>query len=258
MSKKTAILSALGVAVILIISYCQFWNGGVIEPSPDQTDSSVPTSIQERPQPSAPVNKAMPPPPDTSAVEPSNGFLPTEMEDPGKFEAYQKSLKDMAVCLNMEMNPLDAEAEINFDVLNQAINPDLGEIVTQTEEWTTTDLRTKGGELRRIYIENLPDLEMKTSRSLKYYLYGVDGVQKEIPLAKEQMANPSDALIASLESDGEVVGRSVSRRIFYQNGDDLLLVEKNGKIFSFEMVHDGKTYRCTGADKASTFKCQCK
>ncbi|WP_374034728.1 hypothetical protein ACES2I_02145 [Bdellovibrio bacteriovorus] len=256
MSKKSALILSLVTAVLLIFTFCHFYGG-----SPEETADET-LAVQETtgvPAESvAPPVKAVPPPVDVSAAPPSAGFLPTEMEDPGKFAAYQQKLKEMAVCLNMQMNTLDPNVEINFDTFNQVINPDLGDIVTQTEEWTATDIRTKGGELRRIYIENAPSIEAGSSRTLKYEAFSADGTAKALPLSKEQMSNPSDALVASLEADGEVVSRSISRRIYYQNGDDLLLVEKNGRIFSFELTHDGATFRCSGADKASSFQCQCR
>ncbi|AHZ86070.1 hypothetical protein [Bdellovibrio bacteriovorus] len=256
MSKKSALILSLVAAVLLIFTFCHFYGGSPDEAAeetlPVQDATGVPAEAV------APPVKAEPPPVDVSAAPPSTGFLPTEMEEPGKFAAYQQKLKEMAVCLNMQMNALDPNVEINFETFNQVINPDLGEVVTQSEEWTATDIRTKNGELRRIYIENGPSIEAESSRTLKYEAFSQDGTSKSLPLSKEQTSNPSDALVASLEADGEVVSRSVSRRIFYSNGDDLLLVEKNGKIFSFELTHDGATFRCSGADKSSTFQCQCR
>ncbi len=48
----------------------------------------------------------------------------------------------------------------------------------------------KNGELRRILIENIPDPEMESMRTLKYYSIGADGNQTQLPLAKEQMEIP--------------------------------------------------------------------
>ncbi|AFY00153.1 hypothetical protein [Bdellovibrio bacteriovorus] len=256
MSKKSALILSLVVAVLLIVSFCHFYQSA--PPDNAGTDSEA-MGVPAQPEQTATVSsKAEPPPVDVAAAPAATGFLPTEMEDPAKFAAYQQKLKEMAVCLNMQMNALDPNVEINFETFNQVINPDLGDVVTQSEEWVATDLRTKSGEMRRIYIENAPSIEMESSRTLKYYSFDAGGAQKEISLSKEQMANPSDTLVASLEADGEVVGRSISRKIFYSNGDDLLLVERNGKIFSFELAHDGAVFRCTGADKSATFQCQCK
>lgn len=254
MNKKTLIILTVVVAALLIFSYCQFWRAPEETSSDFKSPSQALTEIAVKKN-----NKATPPPPDASAPSVAGmGFVPTKMEDPKKFEVFQKSVKDMAECLNMKVATLDPQAEINFDYFNSVISADLGDIVAQNEDWSATDLRTKSGEIRRIYIETKTDANAEPHRSLKYLAMSPGGGQKELPLSKEQMENPSDTLIASLESDGDIIGRSSSRRIFYQNGDDLLLVERNGKIFSFELPHDGKTFRCTGADAASTMQCQCK
>lgn len=259
MTKKTFIILFIAAAVLLIVSYCQFGKGPDMAPS-QLGEPAVGTESPVMSGSSAKkMTKATLPPPDTAA--PANsaaGFLPTRMEDPKKFESYQKNLKEMAECLNMKVGVLDPQAEINFDYFNSVISADLGDIVAQAEEWSAIDIRTQAGEIRRIYVENSTSGEAEPQRKLKYYSMGSGGEQKELPLSKDQMSSPSDSLIASLEKDGDVIGRSVSRRIFYQNGDDLLLVERNGKIYSFQLPHDGKTFSCLGADSSSTMKCQCK
>lgn len=206
------------------------------------------------------MTKAALPPPDTSASASNggSGFLPTQMEDPKRFEIYQQSLKQMAECLNIKIEDLDPQAEINFDYFNSVISADLGDIVAQIEEWSAVDIRTNSGDIRRIYIESSRSGEPDPERVLKYYSISPGGEHTELPLAKDQMSSPLDSLLASLEKDGDVIGRSVSRRIFYQNGDDLLLVERNGKIYSFQLPHEGKTFSCTAADSSSTMTCQCQ
>lgn len=204
------------------------------------------------------MTKASVPPHEAAAPTVAEAsFLPTKMEDPQRFEVLQQNLKQMAVCLNMKVGALDAQAEFNFDYFSNLISEDLGDVVTQSEEWYATDIRTKAGEVRRIFVENATEGGLNPHRKLKYSSLSPGGEQKELPLTPEQMTNPSDALLASLESDGDVVGRSMSRRIFFQNGDDLLLVERNGKIYSFQLPHDGKTFSCTGVD-GQAMKCQCK
>ncbi len=256
MSKKTALALAFIAAILLIISYCHFGSPpNSLETVSPEAMGTPEDSVMAKTKTSA---KADLPPVQMEATIETNGFLPTQMEDSGRFEAFQKALKEMAPCLNMIVTPLDAQVEINFETLNAAIDTDLGDVVTQSEEWIATDIKTKAGEFRRIYIENQQGPETEIFRTMRYFSYSSEGVQRELPLTQEQMKNPSEALIASLESDGDVVSRAVSRRIFYQNGDDLLLVEKDGQIFSFELSHDGATFRCTGANKSSTFQCQCR
>jgi hypothetical protein len=93
--------------------------------------------------------------------------------------------------------------------------------------------------------------------SLKYYSIGADGEQKELPLTEEQTNDPSETLVASLEADGTVISKSKSQRAFFQNGGNVLTVERNGKLYSFDVPYNEKRFRCEGIDAASTIKCNC-
>lgn len=192
------------------------------------------------------------------AANDANGFLPTQMEDPKRFELLQKSFKELAVCLKMTTGPFTQNDDMNFETLNTVIAPDLGEVVTTMDEWSATDIKTSSGEIRRIFIKNNSDTSTDSVRTLSYYAMQTDGSQKNLPLSKEQANNPSEALLASLESDGQLVSRSSARKIYYQNGDDLSVVEKNGQIYSFAVNHDQKNFGCTGADSSKTLSCHCK
>lgn len=260
MNKKFFIILLLVVVALLTVSYCHFgWGPKKDEPTANLNEESMPTA-----SPSAKKikEKAATPPlvvKKAQAKEASaQGFLPTQMEDPELLKLYQKTLKEMSVCLNMRVAAIDPQAQMNFDYFNNLISEDLGDVVAQEEDWVVTDVRAKSGEYRRVYVENHVDANGTVSRKLKYFSITQGGMQSELPLTPEQSSSPSEALIASLEADGDVVSRSVSRRIFYQNGDDLVLVEKDGKIYSYSLPHDGRTYSCTGADSSSTMSCQCK
>lgn len=260
MNKKFFIVLLLVVVSLLTVSYCHFgWGPKKDEPEKILQNEALPAAslfekkVKEKAAvPPLVIKKAQ-------AKEASaQGFLPTQMEDPALLKFYQNALKEMAVCLNMRVSAVDPQAQINFDYFNSLISEDLGDIVAQEEDWVVADVRSKNGEYRRVYVENHTDANGTVSRKLKYFSITPGGMQSELSLAPEQSANPSEALIASLEADGDVVSRSVSRRIFYQNGDDLVLVEKDGKIYSYSLPHDGRTYICTGADSAATMSCQCK
>ncbi|MGZ3775370.1 MAG: hypothetical protein ACXVCY_14530 [Pseudobdellovibrionaceae bacterium] len=255
MSKKNILFFAVLIGVVIFIAYR--WESP--EHTPDSAAVSKETSSEKKDLRQRTL--ASPPPP-VSAVSKENasaGFLPTQMEDPKRFDAFQKRLKEMSQCLGLKVNSLDPQSELNFETFNAAISSELGEIVAQQTVWTTTDIRTKAGETRRIYIENnFENNDGLNARTLKYYSLGSDGSQKEIPLTKEQTVNPSDSLVASLEADGDLLGNSLARRIVYRNGDDLFLVERSGKIYSFDFAHGPKLYKCTGADSTEAMKCSCE
>lgn len=193
---------------------------------------------------------------DGEAVSNTNGFLPTQMENPIRFESYQQQLKALSACLNIKTNPFDVNAEIGLEALHEAISGDLGAIVSQNKDWTVTDIRTPANEIRRIFFKNTPDLDPQVLSSVKYYAFAADGSRKELPLSKEQSENPSEALLASLEADGQVIAKSNAWRVFYQNGFDLIATEKNGRIYSFELNRDDKAFRCQENAQGS-LQCRC-
>lgn len=255
---KSPFLIVFVLAVILILGYCQ------VTKEPASPKSELETSDQSESDPRLKKiklvqnqPKANPPPPSQNSAQSSSpGFLPTSMESPQKFEVLQKSIQQLAGCLNMEVKPLNAADQFDFGSLYSSIGSDLGDVVMKLEEWSATDIRTPEGEIRRLYLE--APSEKSRARKLRYISMNRNGAQKDISLTNEQSTNPTDTLLASLEADGQVVSKSRSERIYFENGDSLLVVEKNGSIYSFQLPHDGKTFSCTGADQATSMQCQCR
>lgn len=253
MNKKVLTALIFISILLLVLSFCEFGKG------PSGPFSIFRGSLNsETSQESAHLTKASWPPVESSAKAAAPGFLPTRTESPEKFQAFKNALLDMGSCLNMQIGTPDPESEINFDYFNSLISSDLGEIVEENEEWTLTDLRTPDGEIRRIFVENIPQDETKIQHNLRYFRVRADGELEEIPRTEEQATLPAETLMINLEKDGEVLARSRARRIFYQNGDGLLLVERNGKIYSLQLPHDEKIFKCLGADDPQTMKCSCE
>lgn len=263
MNKSTRVIVSALIAAVVVGAVYYFKNGNTGAPanseiSANQNDSP---DIAGEPVQSNSKNSSMPsepaPPIDTSAaLQDNKNFIPTEMEDPKIFSMWNENLKTMAICLNMKTKALTKDQDVSFENINQAINEDLGEVVAQYEDWTATDIRTPTGEVRRIHLKYNNEVEPPT-RKLTYYTYK-NGKEEVLPLTPEQANNPNDTAVASIEGDGRVFGQTISRRIAYINGDDLLLTERNGKVYSYSLHHDGARFTCTGADKSSTFKCSCK
>lgn len=258
MTKRSSIiLGAIVVAIILVISYCYF-GGGFGKSSNVPPDLPNPHGDPAVPTAGKTQAAEVPEPASGEPATDANGFLPTKMEDPKLFEGLQTNFKQMSVCLNMKMGPFSQGDDMNFETLNTIIAPDLGDIVTTTEDWSATDIKTNSGEIRRIFLRTNPSNDTEQTKTLNYYSIQPNGSQKEISLSKEQRTNPTDTLLASLEGDGQLVSKSVARKVYYQNGDDLSVVERNGRVYSFELAHDGKTFKCSGVDAAKTLNCNCK
>ncbi len=251
MKKQTQILAIAIVAVVGVLTYCHFRSSTPEVPAinPDEMGSLAPDTNHGK-------EKAAVPPP-SPAPAAGNGFLPTQMEDPARFEAIQKSLQEMSACLGTRIAPLEENQDFTMGVLNDLLLPFMGDSVMTTNEWATTDIQTSSGEIRRIYLEYQKDIMSDVATSLKYYSVTPEGEQKEIPLTDEQMNDPNETLIASLEADGTLLGKARSQRMFFQNGGNVLTVERNGKLFSLDVPFNEKRFRCEGMDAAATLKCKC-
>ncbi|MGZ3768837.1 MAG: hypothetical protein ACXVCP_05030 [Bdellovibrio sp.] len=257
MSKKKIIIISIIVGILVLIAYR--WENPKkvpdnVAPGTEDSDKNGSKKIPEPPPPSSGNSQN-----NNNAETENAGFLPTKMEDPQRFEAFSKNMLALSQCLNIKTETLDPNSELSFDTFNSLLKPALGDVVTQETIWTSSDIKTKTGELRRIYVQQESDSDNGVpTRTLKYYSLSADGSQKEIPLSEDQTINPSDTLIASLESDGSLMGNSSAKRVYYKNGDDMLMVERSGKIYSFELPHGGKVFTCKGADAAETMKCACQ
>lgn len=235
---------------VLVALYFQFPFFQKAEP-PIKTDLAM-SGSEEKPE-------DFPVPSEAEASETlsgSTGFLPTQMENPARFESYQQQLAALSACLNLKTIPFDSNVEIGLEALHEAVSADLGAVVSRNRDWTVTDIKTPSNEIRRIFFKNTPDLDPQVLSSVKYFSFSADGSKKELPLTKEQAENPTETLLASLEADGKVIAKSNAWRIFYQNGYDLIATEKNGRIYSFELNRDDKAFRCQ-ENAQGVLQCRC-
>lgn len=159
-------------------------------------------------------------------------------------EQFASAMEQLSECLAVPMPLLDASQGVSVSSFEDALNEDLGSVIFREDEWTVTDLRTSSGEARRLFIQNALGPSGEMERRLKYYSVGDGGQLTELPLAQEQRMNPTEALMASLESDGVITSRSSSKKIFTQNGAELHVAEAQGKVYSFEVMFEGKSFRC--------------
>lgn len=193
----------------------------------------------------------------TKASSPSSeqGFLPASMEDKDKYEALIRAMESLSKCLNIPTSPFDEKQSFNMEALHSVISTGLGEAQDVRTLWQSIDLRTAGGELRRLMITFVPAAE-GFKKQLSYSSFK-EGQQQEIQLSQEQKNNPTDTVITALESEGEVMARSQAQRVLYPGGSELQVVEKNGIMYSLALSKSGKSFSCTNLDQKN-FSCRCQ
>lgn len=169
---------------------------------------------------------------------------------------FAHRLVDLGKCLDIQADVIEDKVPPTVDNLVNSIKRDLGESVVQTEDWSNTQILLPDGEKRNIRIEVDFNSDEKISRRLKYYSVQEDQVTKSIPLPEDQIVEPSDSFVASLEKDGQIVSVEKAQRIYFANGEELSILEKNNMISSAELSRNGKSFKCTDLD-TETGNCRC-
>lgn len=168
---------------------------------------------------------------------------------------FAEALKSLGSCLDIK-NAASDMVEPTYDNLLSSLQSEFGEAVVNNEDWNNTDIQTASGEIHRINIETDYSGNSSVGRKVRYYRLQ-EGKPALIPLDKEQSENPSEAFIASLESEGRIVNKERSVRSFFGNGEEATYREKGGQIIELEVSKRfGKKFMCTNLSQEKPH-CQC-
>lgn len=208
----------------------------IVEPEPE---------LEEKPLPVAPLPVPDLPPPPSSV-----GVSQERLE-----QAFGQALRDAGTCLELKTGGGDA-AEPTLENWMAVMRGEIGEPVIQTEDWSVIHLDV-GGEKRRIRIEMDYGSDERVVRRLKYFKVDAAGNPGEqIALTKEQSEDPTETFIASLEKDGQTTAMEKMQRIYFQNGEEIVVTEKNNRVADIEMNRNGRSFRCQKMDSIESF-CKC-
>lgn len=179
---------------------------------------------------------------------------PSTENDPGALAVpFENRLQEIANCLKIKPGKPDEDStDMDFFSLNSALADKFGGYRDEDDLWASTELKTPSGEHRRLLIDF-----REGQPALRYVIVQPDGSQKNIELTPEQANEPSEALLASLESDGQVTGRARSRVVNYVYGQQLTLQEVDGKIYSYKLSQGDKVYSCQRPTKTGIPNCSC-
>lgn len=171
-------------------------------------------------------------------------------------QSFSIHLKQLGICLGIQP-AVDAErVQPSYENLIQSLKPALGEIVVKMDDWTQTDLKYGDGSMKRIRTEvEYLDSGSPVKRA-QLYKINDQGMPELQPLTTDLATDPTDEFISSLKGDGQETLEEKGGRVYYQEGEELVLVERSGKVQSFSISKGEKTFSCTETD-AATSNCQC-
>lgn len=171
-------------------------------------------------------------------------------------KVFAQNLQAMGTCLETQNSVPGEELEPSLRTLVDSVRGEWGESVITTEDWMQIEMETPEGEKRRIRVEMDFDSETQVQRKLKYIAIDQAGQTRPIEVAEDQAIEPSESLIASLESGNKILLREKFERVYFQNGEEIVARQANGFLTDIEINRGNKSFKCSQVNQdAST--CQC-
>lgn len=210
------------------------------------TDYAVPASkkLLNDPQPQAPATSGP-----SAALTPGAG----RDEISKKFADY---MKDVGTCLKVNTAIDNPTIEPTYDNLLVSLRPAIGEVVVQMDDWTQIDLQNPDGTQKRIRTEVNYENPNEPIKYVQLYNINDQGFPELQPVDAEKARNPTDDYINYLRGGANLVLDERGSRAYFQEGEEMVLVERSGIIQSFSLTRNGKTVSCTGLDSTNS-NCQC-
>jgi len=171
---------------------------------------------------------------------------------------FSTHLHEIGNCLEIRAAVDSDKVDPTFDNLIVSLRPALGEVVVQMEDWTQTDVQAPNGEFRRIRTEvSYEDTSNSPTKRVQFYKINQDNMPEMQPLDSEKALNPTDTFLENLKGDGRTLLEEKAGRVYYQEGEELVMVERNGKIESVSITRGPKTVSCSSLDTLRS-SCQCQ
>ncbi|MBX2988476.1 MAG: hypothetical protein KF802_11330 [Bdellovibrionaceae bacterium] len=251
MNRHVVLFLAVGFFVFAVWKSCHTDSDS---PLPAAEEQETVTETQEE------MGEAQPAP---VTADPAAGANPDALAEPSAIvdedliqARFAGALTAAGTCLGFNVPSPGDRVAPTLENWVSSVKPELGEVVLQTEDWSTADLTTPGGEKRRLRIEMDYSGEDRIVRRVKYFRVGEDESLEPIPLDDQNSADPSETFLASLESDGQITRRERSERIYFPSGEEIVVTERDGRVYELDMTRGGKTFRCK-PDDPSPDACRC-
>lgn len=244
MQKK---LILLGVLVLIGIGLHFLRNKPSVSESVTSTESSLPeiSDGSVAPMPLATTGPTLQSPTEIAKESPQ--------VVPGKTPLEQ--FNQVTHCLDVDAQTFDLD-DMHPEKFVTKIQQTFGGVTMKSEDWSRRRIRMKSGEERSIRIELDENDEGKVVKRLTYYGSANESPESALPISKEQTDNPSETLIASLVSDGELLTTEKSYTLYFNNGPQAKYLERNGVVVGFEFDLNGHSFQCDNLDRQG--QCTCR
>jgi hypothetical protein len=184
----------------------------------------------------------------------------TPAVSPQQIEEVQKNfsnqMRQLGQCLAVQVSADQEKIDPQYDNLSQSLSSGFGNMLVKMDDWTQWEGQASDGSVKRIrteieYLEN----NIPTKR-VQLYKLNQQGMPELQDLSEDEALNPPDEYLNNLRGDARTLVDEKASRGYYAEGEELVVVERNGKIQSFSMSKGEKTFSCTDTDTVGSH-CQC-
>ncbi|MBC7741863.1 MAG: hypothetical protein H7061_06685 [Bdellovibrionaceae bacterium] len=252
MKKRYLLTIAITVAVMILF----FWNDRNElrdESSANETETQVARLDTDKKSEEVIKKQVL----DSQNIKDKSTGVATTAEQIAEVEkSFSSHLKLLGQCLGVIPSVESDKVDPTFDNLIIALRPAFGDVVVKMDDWTQLDMRAPSGVVTRIRTETEYVDNGNPIKRLQYYKMNEQGMPELQVLPAEHMVDPSDSYLETLKGDAPTVNDEKGGRVYYSEGEELVLVERNNKVQSFSLSKGEKTFSCTETDTVSS-NCQC-
>lgn len=172
------------------------------------------------------------------------------------FINFSKHLQTIGQCLKIQNRVETEKIEPSYDNLLVSLKPALGELVVQLDDWSQIDLVSPDGTKKRIRTEVNYENPNAPVKFVQLYNINSQGFPEMVTLDAEKSRNPTDDYINYLKGGSESVLDEKGSRAYFPEGEEVVLIERGGRMESVSITKNGKTVTCSGLDTLQS-NCQC-
>ena len=177
--------------------------------------------------------------------------------NPAIAENFKNQLAKVLECVSPDKkSTLVKGIDPNFQNLVEFFNESYGQYVISLEDWVQSDVKMLDGTLKRVRIDTTYLDQSSPERRISVFGLDQKGNPQMETLDPEKSLNPTDDYVNGFFKDAEAALIEKSQRVYFPNGEELILIERNGRIESVTFTAEGKTSSCSGLDQ-ETSNCYC-
>lgn len=251
---------AIGATILVLALFLSRDKTKKSAPIEDDTEEITETA---GPRQVSPAASAPPPLPaarssDLTAVARGAQPLGTELPEVIK-KRVSAQINYMNKCLGLNGAGVGGNGvEPTVETMMDQLRPSLGEAVNQIEDWSQTEIVDTDGVRTRVRVDyDYVGEGGEPMRRLSVYKINAYGMPEIISLTPDQADNPNEAYVRSLVDGKRVIGEENSKRVYFDNGEEVILSMRNGYINSLNVTRGVRSFNCQNLDEERS-DCLCQ